>query len=147
MNSLLRLGISSATSIPTLFSCTGTLCCMVCLAPQLFLPVYLHRNVGLISTPAVALLWVLSLWLPICIPPTGLNECFFFISLVVGLLYISVFCQFWLIFVFKFIVVLLLVVWGDTVYVPTPQYWPEVLWGLTFFEAAFTPSGKGMGLL
>ena len=28
------------------FSLAGTLGCMVCLAPQLFLPVYLHANVG-----------------------------------------------------------------------------------------------------
>ena len=33
--------------------------------------------------------------------PTGLDECFFFISLVVGLQYSSIFCQFWLLFVFK----------------------------------------------
>ena len=40
-------------------------------------------------------------WLPISTPPTGLDECFFFISLVVGLLCGSIFCQFWLVFVFK----------------------------------------------
>ena len=38
---------------------------------------------------------------PICTPPTGLDECFFFNSLVVGLPYSSIFCQFWLFFVFK----------------------------------------------
>ena len=47
------------------------------------------------SPPAVALPQVLSA------PPTGLGECFFFISLVVGLPYSSIFCQFWLLFVFK----------------------------------------------
>ena len=40
-------------------------------------------------------------WLPISTPPTGLYECFFFISLVVRLPYSSIFCQFWLLFVFK----------------------------------------------
>ena len=35
--------------------------------------------------------------LPICAPPTGLDECFFFISLVVRLLCSSIFCQFWLV--------------------------------------------------
>ena len=40
-------------------------------------------------------------WLPISSPPTGLEECFFFISLVVGLPYSLIFCQFWLFFVFK----------------------------------------------
>ena len=39
--------------------------------------------------------------LPLSAPPTGLDECFFFISLVVGLPYSSIFCQFWLFFVFK----------------------------------------------
>ena len=39
--------------------------------------------------------------LPISAPPTSLDECFFFISLVVGLPYSWIFCQFWLFFVFK----------------------------------------------
>ena len=39
--------------------------------------------------------------LPISAPPTILDECLFFISLIVGLPYSSVFCQFWLFFVFK----------------------------------------------
>ena len=34
-------------------------------------------------------------------PPSGLDECVFFISLVVGLPCSSIFCQFWLFFVFK----------------------------------------------
>ena len=53
-------------------------------------------------------------WLPISAPPTGLGECFL-ISLVVGLPYSSIFCQFWLFFVFKFVVALFLVVRGGTV--------------------------------
>ena len=39
--------------------------------------------------------------LPLSSPPTSLGECFFFISLVVGLPYSSIFCQFWLVFVLK----------------------------------------------
>ena len=39
--------------------------------------------------------------LPVSATPTGLDECFFFISLVVGLPCGSIFCQFWLFFVFK----------------------------------------------
>ena len=67
---------------------------------------------------------------PLCLaarfrPPTGLDECFFFNSLVVGLPYSSIFCQFWLFFVFKF-VILLLVVGGGTVCLPTPPSWPDV---------------------
>ena len=59
---------------------------MVCLAPQLFLLVYLHVNVGP-SPPAAVLLRVLSAQLLVSAPPTGLDECFFFNSLVVGLSY------------------------------------------------------------
>ena len=44
------------------------------------------------------------------------SGCFFFNSLVVRLPYSSIFCQFWLFFVFKFVVILLLVVWVGTVY-------------------------------
>ena len=39
--------------------------------------------------------------LPISAPPAGLDESFFFISLVVGLPCGLIFCQFWLFFVFK----------------------------------------------
>ena len=41
--------------------------------------------------------------LPVSTPPTSLEECFFFNSFVVGLPYSSIFCQFWLFFVFKFV--------------------------------------------
>ena len=37
------------------------------------------------SLPAAALLWVLSIQLPVSAPPTNVDECFFFNSLVVGL--------------------------------------------------------------
>ena len=39
--------------------------------------------------------------LPVSAPPTGLDECFFFIFLVVGLPNSSISCQLWLFFVFK----------------------------------------------
>ena len=45
--------------------------------------------------------WVAPPWLPASAPPTSLDECFFFIFLVVKLPYSSIFCQFWLLFVFK----------------------------------------------
>ena len=57
--------------------------------------------------------------LPVCSPPTRLDECFFFNSLVVRLPYSSVFWQFWF-FVFKF-VVLLLVVQRSKVYLSLCQ--------------------------
>ena len=53
-------------------------------------------------------------------PPLLMDECFFFNSLVVGLPYSLIFCQFWLVFVFKLVVVLLLVAQGGTVSLPMP---------------------------
>ena len=38
-----------------LFPCTGNLGCVVCLPPQLFLPVYLHKNMGLPALSAFTL--------------------------------------------------------------------------------------------
>ena len=129
-NSPLILGVSPAATtlqvfivsgFEAFFSLTGTLGCMVCLAPQLFLLVYPPTNVGLLSPPAAALSHVLSA------PSTGLNECFFLTSLVVGLPYNLIFWQFCLFFVFKFVVVCLLVVQGGTDYLPMPLSWPEVI--------------------
>ena len=125
--------VFSVRGFEALFPHTGTLGYMVCLAPQLFLPVYPHANVGLPSLPAAASPTLVlqpqpcfgscSPWLPISAPPTSLGECFFFNSLVVRLPYSSIFCQFWMFFVFKFVVVLLLVVRGGTVYLPIPPSW------------------------
>ena len=100
---------------------------MVSFIPLPFFPVYLCANVGLQGLPATTLWGLLAVawpapfhnlpprWvhqpppccessppsLPVSAPPTGLGEYFFFISLVVGLPYSSIFCQFWLFFVFK----------------------------------------------
>ena len=97
----------------------------VCLAPQLFLPVYPHMNVGPPSLPAVALLPVLCTQLPISAPPTGLYECVFFNFLVVRLPYSSIFWNFWLFFVFK---LLLSFFWlcKEAACLPTPPPWLEV---------------------
>ena len=112
MNSLVRLGVSpTAASTPTdvfnqwleaLFPGAVALGCAVCLAPQFFLPVYLCANVGPQAPPAAASLGPPATALPRVLsgPPTGLDECVFFNSLVVGLPYSSIFCQFWLVFVF-----------------------------------------------
>ena len=78
-----------------------------------------------LAPPAATLPRVLSTRLPVSAPPTGRVECFFFVSLVVGLSYSSIFCQFWLFFVFKCVVVLL-VVRGGTVCLRMPPSWPEV---------------------
>ena len=128
-NSSVRLGVSpAAASTPTgvfnqwfeaLLPHAGTLGCAVCFTPLPYLLVYLYMNVGARGLLAAAWpapfhnlppRWVRQLLpchkssppqLPISTPPTGLDECFFFISLVVRLPYSSIFCQFWLVFVFK----------------------------------------------
>ena len=74
-------------------------------------------------------------WLPISALPTSLNECFFN-SLVVRLPYSSIFWQFWLFFVLKFVAVLHLVVRGSKAYLPTPPSWPGVR--ATFFWLMLT---------
>ena len=126
-NSPVRLGVSAAASTPmgvfnqrfeALFPRAGAVGFAVCFAPLPSLPVYLCGNVGprvllAVALPALfvpqsASLWVRPRghespppWLPNSAPPTGLDEGFFFISLVVGLPHSSIFCQFWLLFVFK----------------------------------------------
>ena len=80
-----------------------------------------------LGPPAAALPQILSTQAAYLSPPTGLDECFFFNSLVVGLPYNLIFCQFWLFFIFKFVVFFLLVVRGGTVCLPIPSSWPEVL--------------------
>ena len=148
----MSLGVSpTAVSTPTgvfnqrfeaLFPHTGALGCMVCFAPPPYLPVYLSSNVGLQGLLAAALpaqfhnpplCWVCQPLpycescppqLPVSTPPTCLNECFFFISLIVRLPYSSIFCQFWFFFVFK---LLLSFFWlcEEAVCLPTPPSWPE----------------------
>ena len=64
--------------------------------------------------------------LTVSILPTSLDECFFINSSFVGIPHKSIFRQFWIFFVLKFVVVLLLVVRGGKVYLPMPPSWPEV---------------------
>ena len=129
MNSPVRLGVSpAAASTPmgvfnqrfeALFPHAGTLGCAGWFAPPPFLLVYLCANVGpqgLLAAAWPAVFhnlpprWVCQPppcrgssppWLPISTSPTCLDECFFFISLVVGLPYSSIFWQFWLFSVLK----------------------------------------------
>ena len=125
----MRLGVSPATSTPKAFSISGLRFyfpslepwgCSVCFAPTPFLLVYLCANMGLPSLPAAA--WrdppappcpphstichlagssSHHLSVSVSAPPTSLDECVLFNSLVVGLPYNSIFCQFWFFFVFK----------------------------------------------
>ena len=101
---------AAVTSTPTgvfnqrfeaLFPFAGALGCAVCFALLPFLPVYLCTNVGPQGLPAAATQRVLPTRLPVSAPSTGLDECFFFNSLVVGLPFSLIFCQFCLFFVFK----------------------------------------------
>ena len=115
----MSLGVSpTAASTPTgvfiqwfeaLFLPAGTLGCGVCHPvhqllpcwPAAAFPTLLHNPPPRWVHQPPALPGVLSAWLPVSTPPIGLGECFFFISLVVGLPFSSIFCQFWLFFVFK----------------------------------------------
>ena len=103
----------------------GTLGCAVCLVPQLFLLVYPHTNVGPPIPQSPPCYESSPPRPPISACPTGRHECFFFNSLFVRLPYSSIFWQFWLFFVFKF-VVLLLVVWEGTVHLPMSPSWLAV---------------------
>ena len=109
-----------------------------CLTPQLFLLAYPHENVGWPSPPVPAspaqsagLPCVFSALLPISTPSTSMDECFFN-SWVVGLPWSLIFWQFWLFFVFKLVVILLLVVQGSEVFLPMPPSWLEALLSLFY---------------
>ena len=86
--------------------------------------------------PAATLQQVLSAQLLVSAPPNGLDECFFFNALVVRLPYSLIFWQFLLFFVFKFVVLLLLVVQGGTVCLLMPPCWLE----LKYLNMSFIPS-------
>ena len=167
MNSPVMLGVHpTSTSTPmgvfnqrfeALFPCTGALDCTVCFAPPPFFPVYLHANVGpwgLLDEAWPAPFhnppphWVHQRLpscksslpqLPISTPPTGLDECFFFISLVVGLPYSLIFCHFWLFFVYK---LLLSFFWlcevAQCVYLCLHLGWK--LWVICFLNTEFCSS-------
>ena len=135
-NSPMRLEVSpAAASTPTgvfnqrfeaLFPCAGALGCAVCFAPPLFLLVYLHGNVGLLGPLAPVLPRVLSAWLSHLCPSYWSGWMFLLLHLGCQTSKHSIFWQFWLFFVFKF-VVLLLVVQGSKVYVSKPPSWPSCI--------------------
>ena len=152
--------VFTARGFEAFFPHAGSLGCAVCFTPPpscstgfICMRRWDHLFHQLPPCPASSLPW-----LPISAPPPGLNECFFFNCLVVGLPHSSIFWQFWLFFVFKFVVVVLLVVQGGTVFQPTPPFWGEGLlvksWKLTCDRwlsadpecAVFPPRQRSRGL-
>ena len=145
-NSPVRLGVSPTTANPTdfysqrfwdgIFLCWKRWVVQPVLLPSssfrficsqmLDLPVHqpLHHSSQAPAPASPSILSLLSSQLTVSTPPTSLDECLSFNSLVVGLPYSSIFWQFWLFFVLKF-VVLLLVMRGSKVYLPMPPSWPE----------------------
>ena len=125
MNSPVRLGVSpAAASSPTgvfnqwleaLFPHAGTLGCGVCHPVHQLLPhwpaaaspascSFAHptpQSATSLGPPAPTLPQVLSTPAARLQPSYRSGECFFFISLIVGLPYGLIFCHFWLFFVFK----------------------------------------------
>ena len=146
MNSPVRLGVSPATSTPTGF-CSQRFCGFI----------FLHWNPGLyglscfpvvppsLSTckcgtagpPATALLRILSAQLPVSTPPTGWKECFFFNSLVVGLLYSLIFWQFWVVFFFNLLSFFWLCEEGKYIYLCLHLGQKSKLSSVIFFNGSF----------
>ena len=111
--------VFTARGFEAFFSPPGTLCCVFCLAPQLFLLVYLHANVRLPTLPAATLLCIHTA------PAAHLHPSYQGMNVSSLSPWLSdfhtVFWQFcFLFFVFKFVVVLVLVVCGGRVYLPMP---------------------------
>ena len=67
------------------------------------------------------------LWLPVATRPTHMDEYFFFRSLVVRPAHSSMFWQFWLFFVLRLVVLLLMVVQGGKAWLYAPPSRPDVL--------------------
>ena len=83
-----------------------------CLSHPVLQPPPCHKS----SLPSYTALPLLLVWMNVSSLTPWLLDC-----------HRLIFCQFWLVFVFKFVVVLLLVVRGGTACLPTPPPWPNVL--------------------
>ena len=116
--------VFSVRGFEALSPCSGTLGCMACLTPQLFLLVYPHANVGLPALPATTLPRVLSTpaaYVCLCYWPGRM-----FLLYLLGCR-TSIQFDFLAVLVFKCVVVLLLVVQGSKIYLPTPPCCLEVV--------------------
>ena len=104
MNSPVTLGVSpTATSTPKEFSISGLRLYFPGVAQFISLPLCSSQFIcaGMWDHRVGQPPFCLSAQLRVSAPPTCLDECVFSNLLVVRLLYSSIFCQFWLFFVFK----------------------------------------------
>ena len=95
------------TILPAPFSATLSLALLVYLCAKVGPRGLLALGLPAPFVPHSASLWIqphcpesCAPQLPVSAPPTSLDDCFFFISLVVRLSCSSIFCQFWLVFCF-----------------------------------------------
>ena len=110
------------------WSIYGTACCASChLAHTVCQSLTCHMS----SQPQM----------PISMPPTSLDECFFFNSLVVGLPYSLIFLVVLFVFVFKLVVIFLLVLQACEAYLPIPPcglkvpttiYWRDCIYPIVY---------------
>ena len=102
-------------------------------SPQLFPLVFICSECGTAQSASCCIAtWALCPccpWAPLLL--TSLDECFFFNSLVVGLPCSSIFWHFWLFFVFRLVVIVLLVVQGGEAYLLKPLSWLEARSGMS----------------
>ena len=108
------------------FSCAGTLGCTICLSPSCNSPFTCTQMWDILARQLPACHASLLPQFPVSTPPTSLDECFFN-SLVIGLTCSLILWEFWLFFVFKLVVILLLVMQGCETYLCMSPSWPEAL--------------------
>ena len=91
--------------------------------PPNFYPPHVNLGLPILLQPPLHVtlcLFASPSQLHISAPPTLLDECGFFKSLVVGHYYSSILGQFWMLFVLRLVVILLVVAQGSEVCLPTP---------------------------
>ena len=90
-------------------------------------PFWQHRHRSLTTTASLLPHTTISPpQFPGSSPPAFLDEYALFKYLVARLPYSSILWQFWLFFVFRLVVILLMVVWRRKACLPMPSSWPEV---------------------
>ena len=111
---VLETGVAWSVSLPSCsswFICRQMWDCLLCHPPPCPLvhqPLTCHTS----SPPQ----------LPIFTPPNSLDECFFFNFLVVRLPYSLIFWQFWVYFLLRLVVIILMVVQGGDAFLLIPPF-------------------------